>query len=223
MRSMMRSDRQPVSSPSLVPAAAAACSSSRPSRPAATPRHRPTATDNQDRHLMSAGATSRTRIAKRVPRWSSHRPRRCSAGQLPGIAFHTSCPASLSVMKQSRADPTSRRHHLTGTPSCPRSHHRSQSNRHSARPQSAPHLPRVPSLEAFGRRPRCQPNRRDGPSSETLHNSDRLEDVLACLLSAPQAAVSRCSNGQPLFDHLVGEREQRRRHREAEHLGGLAG
>src|SRR5208282_4396620 len=34
---------------------------------------------------------------------------------------------------------------------------------------SAPHLPRVPSLEAFGRRPRCKPNRRDGPSSETLH------------------------------------------------------
>src|SRR5208282_6064970 len=39
---------------------------------------------------------------------------------------------------------------------------------------SAPHLPRVPSLEAFGRRPRCKPNRRDGPSSETLHNLDIL-------------------------------------------------
>jgi hypothetical protein len=26
-------------------------------------------------------------------------------------------------------------------------------------------------LEAFGRRPRCEPNRRHGPSSETLHNS----------------------------------------------------
>jgi hypothetical protein len=34
---------------------------------------------------------------------------------------------------------------------------------------SAPHLPRVPSLEAFGPRPPCKPNRRDGPSSETLH------------------------------------------------------
>jgi hypothetical protein len=32
-------------------------------------------------------------------------------------------------------------------------------------------LPRVPSLEAFGRRPRCKPKRRDGPSSETLHNN----------------------------------------------------
>ena len=33
-----------------------------------------------------------------------------------------------------------------------------------------PHSPRVPSLEAFGRRPQCQSYRRDGPSSETLHN-----------------------------------------------------
>src|SRR5260370_181491 len=32
------------------------------------------------------------------------------------------------------------------------------------------HLPPAPSLEAFGRRPPCKPNRRDGPSSETLHN-----------------------------------------------------
>src|ERR1035441_2604684 len=30
-------------------------------------------------------------------------------------------------------------------------------------------LTRVPSLEAFGRRPRCKPNRPDRPSSETLH------------------------------------------------------
>ena len=30
---------------------------------------------------------------------------------------------------------------------------------------SATHLPLVPSLEAFGRRPWCKPNRRDGPSS----------------------------------------------------------
>ena len=33
---------------------------------------------------------------------------------------------------------------------------------------AALHFPRVPSLEAFGRRPRCQPNHRERPSSETL-------------------------------------------------------
>src|SRR6516164_11274477 len=34
---------------------------------------------------------------------------------------------------------------------------------------SAHHLPRVRSLAAFGRRPRCMPHRLDGPSSETHH------------------------------------------------------
>jgi hypothetical protein len=30
-----------------------------------------------------------------------------------------------------------------------------------------------------------------------------------------------CHQDRPLFDHLVGEREQRRRHLEAKRLGGL--
>src|SRR5215471_8631604 len=37
------------------------------------------------------------------------------------------------------------------------------------------HSPRFPSLKAFGRRPRCQSNRRDGPSSETLHKGGLAE------------------------------------------------
>jgi hypothetical protein len=37
-------------------------------------------------------------------------------------------------------------------------------------PGTVLHFPRVPSLEAFGRRPQCQTHRREGPSSETLHN-----------------------------------------------------
>src|SRR5207302_11181879 len=36
-----------------------------------------------------------------------------------------------------------------------------------------------PSLEAFGRRPRCKPNRRHGPSSETLHRSGHSGSGLA--------------------------------------------
>src|SRR5262245_38357514 len=41
-------------------------------------------------------------------------------------------------------------------------------NPHSARGTSDPHDSRVPSLEAFGRRPRCLPPCRDGLASETL-------------------------------------------------------
>ena len=44
------------------------------------------------------------------------------------------------------------------------------SNPHSARGTTACHLPRFPSLKAFGRRPRCKPHRRDRPASETLNN-----------------------------------------------------
>jgi hypothetical protein len=38
-----------------------------------------------------------------------------------------------------------------------------------------PNFPRVPSLEVFGRRPRCQMHRRDGLSSETLHSNGLMQ------------------------------------------------
>src|SRR5208282_6402858 len=40
-----------------------------------------------------------------------------------------------------------------------------------ARGATACHFPRVPSLKAFGRRPRCKPHRCDRPASETLNTS----------------------------------------------------
>jgi hypothetical protein len=40
-----------------------------------------------------------------------------------------------------------------------------------ARGATACHFPRVPSLKAFGRRPRCKPHRCDRPASETLNKS----------------------------------------------------
>jgi len=42
---------------------------------------------------------------------------------------------------------------------------------HDARGAAACHFPRVPSLKAFGRRPRCKPHRCDRPASETLNMS----------------------------------------------------
>jgi hypothetical protein len=59
---------------------------------------------------------------------------------------------------------------LIGMEACVGAHHHDQIAIAPAS-ASAPNCPRVPSLEAFGRRPPCKPNRRDGPSSETLHNS----------------------------------------------------
>jgi hypothetical protein len=44
----------------------------------------------------------------------------------------------------------------------------SRTNPHKARRTGVLHDSRVPSLEAFRRRPWCLPNRRDGPASETL-------------------------------------------------------
>ena len=42
---------------------------------------------------------------------------------------------------------------------------------HDARGAAACHFPRVPSLKAFGRRPRCKPHRCDRPASETLNKT----------------------------------------------------
>jgi hypothetical protein len=54
-------------------------------------------------------------------------------------------------------------------------------------------------LEAFGRRPQCKPNRRDRPSSETLHNT----------------------GSESSFDCFVGLGELRRLESETEGLGSL--
>src|ERR1700757_590102 len=49
---------------------------------------------------------------------------------------------------------------------------------------SAHHLPRVRSLAAFGRRPRCKPHSLDGPSSETHHKLRHVHHHAASSLSS---------------------------------------
>jgi hypothetical protein len=80
----------------------------------------------------------------------SHSPMQLGATAAPPSAAP---PALIGVARRRRAISSLRR------------------NPHSARRARSPHYSRVPSLEAFGRRPRCLPNRRDGPASETLHIS----------------------------------------------------
>ena len=55
---------------------------------------------------------------------------------------------------------------------------------------------RFPSLEAFGRRPRRQLHRRDGPSSETLHKLGHCSMQSACLKGAKSGPRStKLNNG----------------------------
>src|ERR1700722_12652585 len=53
-----------------------------------------------------------------------------------------------------------------------------------------PNLTRVPSLEAFGRRPRCKPYRLDRPSSETLHKHGSGEPFAASPLYSDERTWS---------------------------------
>src|SRR5882757_3523881 len=160
-------------SPSLAPAVAAACSSSRPSRPAAnhaTIQPRLSSQSGSTPHEHGCHITH----PHRQTRFSlvTTRPRRRSIGRLPVSAFH-SAPAPDSHPHRCKREPETHQR-----PSSPNRHalaprvHRQHRDQIAIAPASAsaPHLPRVPSLEAFGRRPPCKPNRRDGPSSETLHN-----------------------------------------------------
>ena len=56
-------------------------------------------------------------------------------------------------------------------------------------------FPRVPSLDAFGRRPRCLSHCRDRPSSETLHTFRRTGAISACPLGTRNRL---CANNQRL-------------------------
>src|SRR6266704_3450913 len=163
-------------SPSLVRAVAAACSSSRPSRPAAnhaTIQPRLSSQSGSTPHEHGCHITHphrQTRFSLVKPR-----PRRRSTGQLPVSAFHSAIGPESHPHRCKREPETHQR------PSSPNRHalaprvHRQHRDQIAIAPASAsaPHLPRVPSLEAFGRRPPCKPNRRDGPSSETLHKTGK--------------------------------------------------
>jgi hypothetical protein len=120
---------------------------------------------------MSAPATARNPIAKRVSRWSQPGHADARPHSYPAsLSTRQSSPKAIIIgaqatLRPTRAPPSPDRHALA-----PRVHrqHRNQIAIARASPPP-PHLPRVPSLEAFGRRPRSKPKRRHGPSSETLH------------------------------------------------------
>src|ERR1700682_3316910 len=130
---------------------------------------------NEDRYLMSETATFRTRTTKGFPRWSM--TGYAAARPNIGPASHSTPRASPKrVVNAAQSKPisqTSRRNNVIPEPSrLPHTHIRAIK---SPKPAAAvsPNLTRVPSLEAFGRRPRCKPHRPGWPSSETLHMSGR--------------------------------------------------
>src|SRR5450830_279082 len=79
-----------------------------------------------------------------------------------------------------------------------------RSNPHSARVTTACHFPRFRSLKAFGRRPRCPPQCRDRPASETLNkrysfamSALRPLKALALIAGTLAADASQCPLGLP--------------------------
>jgi len=65
---------------------------------------------------MSAATTSRTRIAKRVPRWSQpgHGGARPDSYPAP-LSTAQSSPNAIVIVAQASSRPTTARHHLTAT------------------------------------------------------------------------------------------------------------
>jgi hypothetical protein len=108
----------------------------------------------QDRHLMSVAATSQTRTVKRVP----HRSSTGNVSARPGRR-----PPSHATYRRARSKPirqtTSPDRAIPKLRSVPHRHRHHQIA--IARGSSRTQLPRVPSLEAFGRRPPGKPNRRN--------------------------------------------------------------
>src|ERR1700681_3676229 len=76
--------------------------------------------------------------------------------------------------------------------------------RTSAAPLIVPKLPRVPSLAAFGRRPRCQPPRPQWGRRPK-----------------PITKPAICTAARILLDHIVGGGEERWRNREVDRSRGL--
>ena len=124
--------------------------------------------------------------------------------QIPVSAAYQSCAATSSAIALVGVG---RRH--TALPSA---------NPHSARGTVACHFPRLRSLKAFGRRPRCKPRRRHGPASETLNihdifrhvrfapKSDQGTDIPKSTLSANaqnRCAIARCA-GSPTASAVTG-------------------
>ena len=160
------------STSSSAPAAAGACSSSRPSQPGCQPQHWPTTPrppSGSTRHEHDRSVQRRSRF---LLRWSATgcddaRAIEASDTTFAAPIMAVALPLSVPQPVQTRSPTAAINSARTPIPSPPPEPPRP--NPHSARGTVAAHLSRVPSLEAFGHRPRCLPHRRDGPASETLH------------------------------------------------------
>ena len=117
------------------------------------------------------------------------RPCRCLSGTMRFATDRASITAGSQTPIQ--PDPTLAPHHQPSLLSSPLPAFACQSAHYGEIPvalaaPSSPHYSRVPSPEAFGRRPRCPRHRRDGPASETLHiRRQRLKPLQPWQLGCP--------------------------------------
>jgi hypothetical protein len=126
---------------------------------------------------MRETATFRTQTAKGLSSLVNDQIRRRSAEHNAGIAFRAALhPRNVSsTLNQSRSAKPAGTITSSPSPADFRTPTSARSNLHSVQQAGLPNLTRVPSLEAFGRRPRCTPHRPDRPSSETLHKVRRTQ------------------------------------------------
>jgi hypothetical protein len=96
---------------------------------------------------------------------------------------------------------------LTTTPSTTSSVPASSKTASNVRGTAATHLPRVPSLKAFGRRPQRLSHHPDGPSSETLNMSGPPTLWFPCNLDSRYAAPKA---KQEIEDATAGVHERAR-------------
>jgi hypothetical protein len=144
----------------LALAAAAACASSRCSSAAKHP-------DTSRHHARSQSGSTRHDEAECSPESRARANRFIAGSRVSASHAHQTPPNHPPCRTASRKFAFSRRSNPNSKQSTLPPRHRTrfhtlsplQPNPHSAAPLIVPNLPRVPSLAAFGRRPRCQPPR----------------------------------------------------------------
>ncbi len=173
----------------------------------------PPRADHQDRHVMTLRACNLPQYRAPLPLVIG-RPRRRLSATTRSAADRASLAGAIADANAAwrrSLTPSAAQPPLHGAARLNRATRPRRRNPHSTRGTGVPPDSRVPSLEAFGRRPRCLPHRRDGPASETLHKyadpctaATHVYGLQRCILAMsstsrrlpPGSAHFRCSSSR---------------------------